>query len=203
MRPAGARNYLRWRRSIDEHLELRRLTWHEYAMFNWLCTKADPRTGTLRTSWPTLADQTTLTPNHVGKLCRALRGEGYVGFAEHRGRQRGLVAILIDKFPLVDGTYTELAGDRGRGPAQGKAEPSAVASAEGAPEKPATTPTSLAGRKRGRERRRDALRARGAGATSTQPGTDPEASEQPAAHPPGPGADVERVGGDEALEAAG
>ncbi len=202
MRPAGARNYLRWRRSIDEHLELRRLTWHEYAMFNWLCTKADPRTGTLRTSWPTLADQTTLTPNHVGKLCRALRGKGYVGFAEHRGRQRGLVAILIDKFPLADGTYTELAGDRGRGPAQVEAEPSAVASAEGGPEKPATTPTSPAGRKRRRERGRDALRARGAGATFTQPGTDSEASEQPAARPPEPGADIERLIGAVALEAA-
>jgi hypothetical protein len=49
-RPAGADNFLKWRRSIDEHLELRRMTWDEYAMFNWLCTKAHPRTGTLRTS---------------------------------------------------------------------------------------------------------------------------------------------------------
>lgn len=37
-RPAGADNFLKWRRSIDEHLELRRMTWDEYAMFNWLCT---------------------------------------------------------------------------------------------------------------------------------------------------------------------
>lgn len=55
-RPAGVDNYLRWRRTIDEHLELRRITWHEYAMFIWLFTKADPRPGLVRTSWPILAE---------------------------------------------------------------------------------------------------------------------------------------------------
>ena len=30
-RPAGADNFLKWRRTIDEHLELRRMTWDEYA----------------------------------------------------------------------------------------------------------------------------------------------------------------------------
>jgi hypothetical protein len=58
-RPAGADNYLRWRRTIDEHLELRRLTRHEYAMFSWLCTKASPQDGMVRASWPTLAEQTS------------------------------------------------------------------------------------------------------------------------------------------------
>jgi len=29
-RPAGADNFLKWRRTIDEHLELGRLTWDEY-----------------------------------------------------------------------------------------------------------------------------------------------------------------------------
>jgi hypothetical protein len=84
-RPAGADNFLKWRRSIDEHLELRRMTWDEYAMFDWLCTKAHPRTGTLRTSWPTLGEQTGLTPNHVEKLCRALRRKRYVWYPRHRG----------------------------------------------------------------------------------------------------------------------
>ena len=44
-RPAGADNFVKWRRTIDEHLELGRLTWDEYGMFSWLCTKADQRPG--------------------------------------------------------------------------------------------------------------------------------------------------------------
>src|SRR5262250_1494885 len=85
-RPAGADNYLRWRRTIDEHLELRRITWHEYGMFNWLCTKASPQDGRVRTSWPILAEQTSLSPGHVEKLCRSLRNKGYIGYPEHRGK---------------------------------------------------------------------------------------------------------------------
>ena len=107
-RPAGADNFLKWRRSIDEHLELRRITWDEYAMFNWLCTKASPRTGALRTSWPTLAEQTGLTPNHVEKLCRALKRKRYVWYPAHRGTRGRLVDVAIHKYPLVQGTYTDL-----------------------------------------------------------------------------------------------
>ena len=61
-RPVGADNYLRWRRTIDEHVELRRISIHEFAMFSWLGTKADPRTGRVRTNWLVLAQQTGLTP---------------------------------------------------------------------------------------------------------------------------------------------
>src|SRR3989304_1477757 len=100
-RPAGADNSLRWRRTIDEHLELRRINWHEYAMFSWLCTKADPRTGCVRTSWPVLAEQTGLTPRHVEKLCRSLRRKGYVAYPIHQGKRRVLVELAINKFPLV------------------------------------------------------------------------------------------------------
>jgi hypothetical protein len=107
-RPAGADNFLKWRRSIDEHLELRRMTWDEYAMFNWLCTKASPRTGALRTSWPTLAEQTGLTPNHVEKLCRALKRKRYVWYPAHRGARGRLVDVAIHKYPLAQGTYTDL-----------------------------------------------------------------------------------------------
>lgn len=130
MRPAGADNYLRWRRSIDEHLELRRLSWDEYAMFNWLCTKADPRTGTLRASWPMLAEQTTLSVNYVGRLCGNLKRKGYIAYPEHRGRRRSLVELAIDKFPLTDGTYTTLAGRRGRTRAEVPAEVLAEVPAE-------------------------------------------------------------------------
>ncbi len=118
MRPSGANTYLKWRRSIDEHLELRRLTWDEYGLFNWLCTKANPRTGTLRTSWPMLAEQTTLRVNYVGKLCGSLKRKGYIAYPEHRGRRGGLVELAIDKFPLADGTYTTLAGRHGRTPSE-------------------------------------------------------------------------------------
>jgi hypothetical protein len=107
-RPAGADNFLKWRRSIDEHLELRRMTWDEYAMFNWLCTKASPRTGALRTSWPSLAEQTGLTPNHVEKLCRALKRKRYVWYPRHRGARGRLVDVAIHKYPLAQGSYSDL-----------------------------------------------------------------------------------------------
>ena len=91
-------------------------------MFNWLCTKADPRTGTLRTSWPTLAEQTALSANHAGKLCRSLKQKGYIAFPEHRGRHGSLVELAIDKFPLTDGSYLMLASEAGRTPAEVPAE---------------------------------------------------------------------------------
>jgi hypothetical protein len=113
-RPAGADNYLRWRRTIDEHLELGRLRFEEYGMFSWLCTKADPRTGTLRTRWTVLAEQTGLSRNHVCKLCGTLRKKGYIAFPDHRGRRGTLVELAVDKFPLADGSYTDLRRAVGR-----------------------------------------------------------------------------------------
>jgi hypothetical protein len=92
-RPEGADNYVRWRRTIDEHLELRRLTWDEYGMFSWLCTKASPHAGVVRTSWPTLAEQTSLSPNHVGEVSRTWSA----GAREHgHGRRAGGEAVLED-----------------------------------------------------------------------------------------------------------
>jgi hypothetical protein len=107
-RPAGANNFLKWRRSIVEHLELRRITWHEFAMFAWLCTKASPQTGILRTSWPTLARETGLSADHVEQLCRALKRKSYLWYLSHRGARRRLVEVAIDKFPTADGGYTDL-----------------------------------------------------------------------------------------------
>ena len=117
MRPAGADNFLKWRRSIDEHLELGRLTWDEYGMFSWLCTKADPFTGRLRTSWTIIGSQTRLGAKRVEQLCRGLKAKGYIGYPERRG-SRTLAEVAIDKFPLRDGTYTALAAADGAGGAQ-------------------------------------------------------------------------------------
>jgi hypothetical protein len=165
VRPSGADNYLKWRRSIDEHLELRRLTWDEYAMFNWLCTKASPRTGTLRTSWPTLAEQTALSVNYAGKLCGSLKRKGYIAYPEHRGRRGRLVEVAIDKFPLADGTYTALVQDPGRSPSEVPAEVLAEVPAEVPAElggqKAETTGTSPHRRKRKRQRK-SSLRVRSA-----------------------------------------
>jgi hypothetical protein len=107
-RPSGADNFLKLRRAIDEHLELRRITWSEFAMFVWLCVKATPRTGTLRTGWPTLALQTGLSADRVEQLCRALRRKRYVWYPSHRGSRGRLIELAIDKFPTVDGGYTDL-----------------------------------------------------------------------------------------------
>jgi hypothetical protein len=125
-------------------------------MFSWLCTKADQRTGRLRTSWPTLADQTTLSANYVGKLCRSLKGKGYIAFREHRGRRGGLGEVAIAKFPLLDGTYTALQHPRRRG----QAEVPAHVPAERAAQRAEEPDGSLEGRTR--ERKRPALRVRSA-----------------------------------------
>ena len=163
-RPAGADNFVKWRRTIDEHLELGRLTWDEYGMFSWLCTKADQRTGRIRTSWPTLADQTTLSANYAGKLCRSLKGKGYIAFREHRGRRGGLVEVAIDKFPLLDGTYTALQPPRRRGQAEVPAHVPAELAAQRAEEPDGSlegrtrerTETSPSGPLRGRLRQKRA-----------------------------------------------
>jgi hypothetical protein len=181
-RPAGADDFVKWRRSIDEHLELGLLTWDEYGMFNWLCTKADPRRGTLRTSWTVLAGQTRLGAKHVEKLCRGLKGKGYIDYPEHRG-WRTLVHVGIDKFPLRDGTYTSLPRESGAGPAEVPAK--VVEELAGQPPKKSTA--SPGGRVR--ERGRPSLRVRSAD-TSTETGTTD------------PSKPAERLGRCEALAAA-
>jgi hypothetical protein len=120
-RPAGADDFLKWRRSIDEHLELGRLSWDEYGMFSWLCTKADPHTGRLRTSWTIIGSQTRLGAKRVEQLCRSLKGKGYIGYPEHRGSAT-LAEVAIDKFPLRDGTYTALARHGRATPAEARRE---------------------------------------------------------------------------------
>ncbi|MBI4611407.1 MAG: hypothetical protein HY726_20645 [Candidatus Rokubacteria bacterium] len=156
MRPSGADNYLKWRRSIDEHLELRRLSWDEYGMFNWLCTKASPRTGTVRTSWPVLAEQTGLSRSHVEKLCRRLKRKRYIWYPLHRGKRGSLVEVAIHKFPLAGNTYTDLSARFGEVPAQ---VPTLVPTQLGA-ESSGNPNTSGAGRKR--KRSTTSLRVRGA-----------------------------------------
>ena len=41
-RPTGADNFLKLRRSIDEHLELRRITWDEFGMFSLALREGEP-----------------------------------------------------------------------------------------------------------------------------------------------------------------
>jgi hypothetical protein len=148
-------------------------------MFSWLCTKADPRTGRLRTSWPSLGDQTRLTPNHVGKLCRSLKRKGYIAFHEHRGRRGGLVEVAIDKFPLADGTYTAISNSHARSGADVLAEVPAEVPAELEAQKLRKSSTSLGGRSRSRKRSRSSLRVRSADAATDTTATGPP---KPEAH---------------------
>ena len=46
------------------------------AMFSWLCTKADPRTGRLRTSWPTSASRRGSAANHVEQALPRPQAQG-------------------------------------------------------------------------------------------------------------------------------
>jgi hypothetical protein len=158
-RPAGADDFVKWRRSIDEHLELGHLTWDEYGMFNWLCTKADPRRGTLRTSWTVLAGQTRLGAKHVEKLCRGLKSKGYIDYPEHRG-WRMLVNVAIDKFPLRDGTYTALPRPPGAGGAD------VPTKAAGELEGRTSDESRISPGGRVRERSRSSLRVRSADASA-------------------------------------
>ena len=170
-RPAGADDFVKWRRSIDEHLELGLLTWDEYGMFSWLCTKADPRRGTLRTSWTILAGQTRLGAKQVEKLCRGLKGKGYIDYPEHRG-WRTLVHVGIDKFPLRDGTYTALPHHSGASAADVPAK--VLGELEGqTPEESSASPTV-----RVRERGRSSLRVRSADASADTGTTVPSKSEE-------------------------
>ncbi len=77
-------------------------------MLNWLCTKAHPHLGTLRTSWPVLALQTGLSSAHVMRLCRSLRRKRYVFFTSRRGQLRWPIEVAIHKFPLPGDVYTDL-----------------------------------------------------------------------------------------------
>jgi len=165
-RPAGADNYLRWRRTIDEHLELGRLTWDEYGLFGWICLKADPHTGTLRTRWTVLAEQTTLAVNYVCKLGGSLKRKGYIDYPEHRGQRGKLVELAIDKFPMADGTYTSLA--RSSGGTQAELPAQLPAELEG--QNLGESRTSLGGRSR--KRSRSSLRVRSADAATEARITD-------------------------------
>ena len=135
----------------------------------------------VRTSWPTLAEQTSLSPNHVEKLCRSLRTKGYIGYPEHRGKRRVLVEVVIDKFPLADGTYTAL-GSRRRGsaaevPAEVPADVPAKVPAELGAKTADKSSTSLGGRSRSRKRSRSSLRVRSADAATDTTSTDPSKPE--------------------------
>ena len=109
-RPAGAGNFLKLRRSLDEHLLFRRMTWNEFAMFVWLCLRANPADGVIRTSWPQLEIETHLSAKHAEQICRALRRKRYVWYPWHRGRrgQHRLIEVAINKYPTADGRYTDL-----------------------------------------------------------------------------------------------
>jgi hypothetical protein len=109
-RPAGAGNFLKLRRSLDEHLLFRRMTWNEFGMFVWLCLRANPADGVIRTSWPQLEIETHLSAKHAEQICRALRRKRYVWYPWHRGRrgQHRLIEVAINKYPTADGRYTDL-----------------------------------------------------------------------------------------------
>ena len=60
-RPAGADNFLKWRRSIDEHLELGRLTWDEYGDVQLALHEGRPAHGDgCARAGPSSAEQTRL-----------------------------------------------------------------------------------------------------------------------------------------------
>ena len=133
-RPAGAGNFLKLRRSLDEHLLFRRMTWNEFGMFVWLCLRANPADGVIRTSWPQLEIETHLSAKHAEQICRALRRKRYVWYPWHRGRrgQHRLIEVAINKYPTADGRYTDLSGRFA--PVAGVAAPASLA--PGAPTAP-------------------------------------------------------------------
>jgi len=102
---AGVDNYFCWCCMIDEYLELCCISWHEYGMFSWLCTKVDPCMGWVCTSWFIFVEQIGFIVNYVEKLCRVLWHKCYVGYFIYCGMCRIFMELVIDKFLLVDGSY--------------------------------------------------------------------------------------------------
>ena len=140
-RPAGAGNFLKLRRSLDEHLLERWMTWNEFAMVVWLCIRASPANGVVRTSWVQLEGETRLSANHAEQICRALRRKRYVWYPRHRGRRGAhrLIEIAIDKYPTADGRYTDLS-DRFAGGAEAAAPWRSPSGRADVPETPSTHP---------------------------------------------------------------
>jgi hypothetical protein len=138
-RPAGADNFVKLRRSLDEHLLFRRMTWNQFAMFVWLCLRANPANGVVRTSWTQLQSETRLSANHAEQICRALQRKRYVWYPWHRGRHGAhrVIELAINKYPTADGRYTDLS-DRFAG-GVGGASPSR--SSSGRADVPAALPT--------------------------------------------------------------
>ena len=118
----GRRGFVKWPRAVLDELELRRLSWNEYAMLSWLFTRADPYRGSVRTSWGMIALETGLSANQAEKLCRSLRGKGHVAYPPHPGAGRRLFELVLDGFPLAGGGVTDLAARRGGAAAEVPAE---------------------------------------------------------------------------------
>jgi hypothetical protein len=82
-RPTGADNFLKLRRSIDEHLELRRIHWHEFSMFVWLCLKASRARDVRRVGPLALRRSRPTASSSLRRFGEALRW-----YPIHRGARR-------------------------------------------------------------------------------------------------------------------
>ncbi len=100
-------NFLIWRKGIIEHVRKGKLNLKEYAVFGWICTLASPFTGSLQTSFHTLADDLNTNSEEIRYICRCLKNEQYIWYPLHQGK-RAPIIIEINKYLLPDGKYTEL-----------------------------------------------------------------------------------------------
>ena len=105
MTPETARDYLRLRRGIRDHVQRRRLTWTQANVFVWLCLDAEPRTGIVYSCAPHFSSAYDVSVHVVRKAFRHLLRLEWIYYEEWRGH-RGVYPIGIYKYPLPEGIYT-------------------------------------------------------------------------------------------------
>ena len=93
--PIPNASWVGWYRTIAEHLEGRRLDWHEHTLLTWLGGRADPKTAVVRTSRYILAEQTGLSADRIATLCRRLQAKGYLADRTSPARRRGLRELVV------------------------------------------------------------------------------------------------------------
>lgn len=97
------------RRGLIEHLEEGLITVDEWAIFCYLLSKADFKSGIVRTN---AAKIKCLPHERVRKLLNRLRKKGYISYTTHRGGAGGDYNILIHNFDI------KIDGQQARTPAQ-------------------------------------------------------------------------------------
>lgn len=110
--PETAKNYVRLRRGIIDHLTEEKLTWDEFSLLEYLIIRANPKNGKLFTSYNLLSNEThcRYSINRINKLLLSLKEKLYIYYPEHKGSGKPF-EVSIDKYPLSNKLYLKIIED--------------------------------------------------------------------------------------------